>query len=65
MVKLRIAKVAQEKGVRISRLQEKSGMPWSMTDRYWHNKIENVSLSKLEKIAAILGVRVTDLIEEE
>lgn len=64
MIKLRIAEVAQQKGIKITRFKEESGLSWSIADRYWHNKIRGVSLDTLEKIAEFLGVHVTDLIKE-
>ena len=62
MAKLRIKEIAQAKGMNQSRLQIKSGVTPPLLHRYWHNRIVEVKLEALEKIAKALGVKPGDLI---
>lgn len=65
MATLQVDKIAQARGVNMSRLQVDSKLGMSIVARYWHNKVRAVSLDVLEALARALRVQVTDLIDND
>jgi len=65
MARLRVKEVAIEQGYGLSRLQMDAHLNISIVGRYWHNKVRAVSLDILERLASVLQVNVTDLIDNE
>src|SRR5262245_36102126 len=74
MTKLRVDKVAKEKGMNLSQLQRKADIAVRTARRYWFNTqsgnttgepLKEISLEVLSAIAKALEVRVVDLIAEE
>lgn len=65
VAKLRIKEIAEAKGINQSQLQIKSGVTPPLLHRYWHNRVVEVKLEALEKIAKALGVKPGDLIASD
>ncbi len=64
MVRVKVRELAQDKGFTISSLQRAADVNYRTVLRLWNEPQKDVSLSTLEKIAAALGVRVADLLDE-
>lgn len=69
-VRLRVKELAEERGFNMSQLQRQTGLTMGMVRRYWYNEgkegqLDGVSLSALNKIAHVLGVRPGELIASE
>jgi transcriptional regulator with XRE-family HTH domain len=64
MRRLRVKEVAQAKGFTMAKLQRAADINLKTIQAIWHNPRHNVSLNTLDKIAAVLGVPVTELIED-
>src|ERR1043165_9661256 len=74
MTRLKVDKVAKERGINISQLQRKADIAMRTARRYWFNTqtgnttgepLKEISLEVLSAIAKALEVRVVDLISEE
>ena len=66
MVKYRIKEVLKEKGVSQGKLSRMTNVSLSTIQRLSvEGSTYNVSMDVLEKIAKALGVRISDLYEEE
>lgn len=74
MPRLRIREVAEAQNVNLSQLQRKADIAVRTARRYWFNTksgnttgepLEELSLPILGRIAAVLGVSVKDLIEDD
>jgi transcriptional regulator with XRE-family HTH domain len=70
VVRLRLKDLAEERGLNISQLQRQSGLDMGMVRRYWYNEGRNgplteVNLVALAKLAHVLGVRPSELLDEE
>jgi transcriptional regulator with XRE-family HTH domain len=64
MRRLRVKEVAQAKGFTMARLQRAADINMKTIQAIWHDPRHNASLNTLDKIAKVLGVPVTDLIED-
>jgi len=64
MRRLRVKEVAQAKGFTMARLQRAADINLKTIQAIWHDPRHNASLNTLDKIAKVLGVPVTDLIED-
>jgi transcriptional regulator with XRE-family HTH domain len=62
MARLRIREIAEQKGIRQSHLQMEARVTPPLLNRYWHNKTDSVTLSALERIAKVLGVKMGELL---
>jgi transcriptional regulator with XRE-family HTH domain len=74
MARLRVKELAEQQGLNISQLQLKTGVAMGTMRRYWYSTkdgsahgpaIELVDLTTLAAIARAIGVRATDLINED
>jgi transcriptional regulator with XRE-family HTH domain len=63
VARLRIREIAQSKGISMGLLSRKSNVTINVVRQVWRNDQYDISFSTLQKIAAALGVRVQDLIE--
>ena len=63
-IRLRVKEVAQAKGFTMARLQRAADINLKTIQAIWHDPRHNASLNTLDKIAKVLGVPVTDLIED-
>ena len=64
MRRLRVKEVAQAKGFTMAKLQRAADINLKTIQAIWHYPRHNASLNTLDKIAAVLGVPVTELIED-
>ncbi len=64
MTRLRVKEVAQEKGFTMAKLQRAADINLKTIQAIWHNPQHDASFRTLDKIAKVLGVPVTDLIED-
>lgn len=64
MRRLRVKEVAQANGITMAKLQRAADINLKTIQAIWHNPRHNASLNTLDKIAEVLGVPVTDLIED-
>lgn len=64
MRRLRVKEVAQAKGVTMSKLQRAADINLKTIQAIWHNPRHNASLNTLDKIAEVLDVPITELIED-
>ena len=70
MARLRIKEIAEERGLNISQLQRLAQLEMGMVRRYWYNEgrkgpLTEVNLVALAKLAEVLGVRPSELIDDE
>jgi DNA-binding Xre family transcriptional regulator len=65
MARLRVREVAKEKGVNATELARQSRIAYSAVLKMFNNPEYNATLETLEAVARVLGVRVTELIEDE
>ncbi len=70
MARLRLKEIAEERGLNISQVQRQAGLDMGMVRRYWYNEgrkgpLTEVNLVALAKLAEVLGVRPSELIEDD
>lgn len=65
MIRIRVREIAEQKGISRTKLSRLSDTNYKTIDLIWNNPYKDVGTLTLERIAKALGVRVTDLIEEE
>ena len=61
--RLRIKEVAQEKGISLTKLSQRSEVAYNTVRRVWRDPHTDVTLSTLQRLADVLGVDVRELIE--
>jgi DNA-binding Xre family transcriptional regulator len=61
--KLRVKEVAQQKGVSLTKLSQRSEVAYNTVRRVWRDPYTDVTLSTLQRLADVLGVDVRELIE--
>jgi transcriptional regulator with XRE-family HTH domain len=64
MRRLRVKEVAEAKGFTQARLHRAADINLKTIQAIWHNPQHDASLKTLDKIAKVLGVPVTELIED-
>lgn len=64
MRRLRVKEVAQAKGFSMAKLQRAADINLKTIQAIWHDPRHNASLNTLDKLAEVLGVPVTELIED-
>lgn len=64
MRRLRVKEVAQAKGFTMARLQRAADINLKTIQAIWHDPRHNASLNTLDKLARVLQVPVTELIED-
>jgi transcriptional regulator with XRE-family HTH domain len=64
MRRLRVKEVAQAKGFTMAKLQRAADINLKTIQAIWHNPQHDASLKTLDKIAKVLGVPITALIED-
>jgi transcriptional regulator with XRE-family HTH domain len=65
MFRLKIKEIAESKGYNISTLSRTSDVPFTTLRRAWRDPHYEIRLGALYKIAKVLGVSTSDLIEDE
>lgn len=63
MITIRLKEIAEAKGFNQSQVQRQTGLTMGQVRRYWHNETEEVKLSALDKICALLDCEPGDLIK--
>jgi DNA-binding Xre family transcriptional regulator len=61
--RLRIKEVAQEKGISLTKLSQRSEVAYNTVRRVWRDPFTDVTLSTLQRLADVLGVDVRELVE--
>lgn len=65
MVRLKVRELAEQKGYNQSSLARATKLGYSTIKRLWQNPYHETSTVTLEKIARVLGVKTSDLLEDE
>ena len=63
VIRLRIRELAESKGITRTQLSRRADINYSTINHIWNNPGHDVSIKLLEKIAAALGVDISDLYE--
>lgn len=61
--RLRVKEVANEKGISLTKLSQRSEVAYNTVRRIWREPYTDVTISTLQRLADVLGVNVNDLIE--
>ena len=64
MRRLRVKEVAKEKGISMAKLSRMADLNYRTVQTIFHNPQHDVSFKTLDKIASVLGVPITELIED-
>ena len=64
MLRLKVKEVAQAKGYKMMRLSSETGISFNTIKRLWTKPYSGANTTTLSKIAKVLGVTVSDLLEE-
>ena len=64
MLKLKVREIALQKGFNQSTLSRAADVPIDTIRRIWRNPYYEVRLSTLNRIAAVLGIKATELFED-
>lgn len=64
MLRLRVKEVAESKGWNMSRLSRATDISFTTIKRLWTKPYSGANIDTLVKIAKVLNVQVTELIEE-
>jgi DNA-binding Xre family transcriptional regulator len=62
--RLRVKEVANEKGISLTKLSQRSEVAYNTVRRLWREPYTDVTISTLQRLANVLGVTVNDLIEQ-
>ncbi len=62
--RLRVKEVANEKGLSLTKLSQRSEVAYNTVRRLWREPYTDVTISTLQRLADVLGVTVNDLIEQ-
>jgi transcriptional regulator with XRE-family HTH domain len=65
MARLRVRQIAEEQQISMSELSRRADVNITTVRRIWRDSHHNVSFHVLEKLALVLHVRVTGLIDDE
>jgi DNA-binding Xre family transcriptional regulator len=65
MYRLRVREVAEAQGLDQSKLARRTDLAFKTIQKLWHHPEQDVQLSTLARIARVLVVKVTDLIEDQ
>jgi DNA-binding Xre family transcriptional regulator len=63
-IRLRVKEVAEAKGYNMSTLSRAADVPFSTVRRLWRNPNYEVRLGTLQRIAKVLNVPTSELIED-
>jgi DNA-binding Xre family transcriptional regulator len=61
--RLRVKEVANEKGISLTKLSQRSEVAYNTVRRIWREPYTDVTISTLQRLADVLGVNVNDLLE--
>lgn len=63
VIRLRVRELAEERGITRTQLSRRADINYATINHIWNNPGHDVSIKLLEKIAAVLGVDISDLYE--
>ena len=61
--RLRVKEVADKKGVSLTKLSQRSEVAYNTVRRIWRDPYTDVTISTLQRLADVLGVNVSELLE--
>jgi DNA-binding Xre family transcriptional regulator len=61
--RLRVKEVANQKGISLTKLSQRSEVAYNTVRRIWREPYTDVTLSTLQRLADVLKVDVSELIE--
>jgi DNA-binding Xre family transcriptional regulator len=61
--RLRVKEVANRKGISMTKLSQRSEVAYNTVRRLWRDPYTDVTLSTLQRLADVLGVAVSELLE--
>ena len=64
MLRLRVKEVAQEKNIGMAKLSRLSDISYKTVQKVWRNPYHDASISTINRIAKVLSVPATDLLED-
>ncbi len=64
MIRLRIKEVAQQKGISMTRLSQRSEISYNTVKTFFRDPYRPINTDVLERIAKVLGVPPLDLLED-
>jgi transcriptional regulator with XRE-family HTH domain len=64
LLRLRIKDVAQVQGIGLAKLSRASDISYKTIQKVWRNPYHDASLSTLNRIAKVLNVPATELLED-
>ncbi len=64
MLRLRVKEVAEEKGLSRTKLSQRSEVSYSVVKDIFNNPYRSLNTDTLQRLARVLGVPVTELIED-
>ena len=64
MLRLRVKEVAQDKGVGLAKLSRLADISYKTIQKIWRNPYHDASLSTINRIARVLEVPATELLED-
>jgi DNA-binding Xre family transcriptional regulator len=64
MIRLRVREVAQERGMSMNKLSQRSEVSYNVVKALYRNPYKEVTLHTLNRLADTLGVPATDLLED-
>lgn len=65
MTRVHIREIAEAKGLDVAKLSRRADLAYRTVWQLWNNPDRDVSIKTLGKLAEAMGVRVTDLIEDD
>lgn len=65
MVRLRVKELAQERGISLTRLSRLADVNYKTVHTIWHDPYHGINTKTLERIAAALGVPMSELFEDD
>ena len=65
MIRLKVKEVAQQKGISQRQLMIRSGLDIRIVQRVFRDSTTNITLATLDKLARVLGVDASLLIESD
>jgi transcriptional regulator with XRE-family HTH domain len=64
MLRLRVREVAEQKGVSMNKLSQRSEISYNIIRAIFHNPYHVIRTDTLDRLAKVLDVPVTELIED-
>jgi transcriptional regulator with XRE-family HTH domain len=64
LLRLRVKEVAQEKSVGMAKLSRLSDISYKTVQKIWRNPYHDASISTINRIAKVLNIPATDLLED-